>query len=435
MSATCLGILIYPMWTLLDLLLVPNLWGRFFIIRIAFSLVVSFSLIAVRTIQCKRNKIFSLIAIYASCLASVCSVMMIPFAGSALPFYVSALAVIMCTGMAVTVPVRHQIFSHLASFICLAAAMLLNYPHDILSLVIPSLLICGSIQAVSYLQSFSRLKYALRDFRTYGIVSSIDGESFMTSQKQISHLIEQVSKIYYPHQIKMMLAGKYLEETMPVGKAEACIISFDVIGSSRIKHEKAKQFFRDIFAHCGEIMMCNYKQNLLVSNAYRIKEIGDGFLCSIGFPFKVPGEKTNAQVAVELAKSFVYAFYTHLSKLDYAEPIYCAVGIGSGEVEGFFPESKPMNYDLFGRGIVLATRYEQIRKILFEKLNRRGYVIILQDIVYNSLPKELRETFSEFDLVKNKIFVRDHKEAEKLYYYFFDEKALDANLHDEIVIL
>ncbi len=61
--------------------------------------------------------------------------------------------------------------------------------------------------------------------------------------------------------------------------------------------------------------------------------------------------------------------------LESDEPISCGIGIALDHITGFYPETGTREYDLFGRAIVLATRYEGMRKALLS--NQQGASIII----------------------------------------------------------
>jgi len=79
-----------------------------------------------------------------------------------------------------------------------------------------------------------------------------------------SHLLNQLRKVVYPHQVRMILEGSELEATMPTAPGNGCVICFDIIGSSRIQHLNTKRFFRTVFRKCSEIMAVGY-------NGYEMK--------------------------------------------------------------------------------------------------------------------------------------------------------------------
>ncbi len=229
------------------------------------------------------------------------------------------------------------------------------------------------------------------------------------------HSYAQLGKIVYPHQMKMIQAGKILEETMPTSDSEAVVISFDIIGSSRIQHENVKKFLRDTFSRCTQIMMEGYDPDELQASAYRIKEVGDGFLCSVGYPFQSrSGSKAND--AFILAKRYHSILKEEAANILQSDsPVCCGIGLALDGISGFYPESGAKEYDIFGRSVVLATRYEGMRKFILGDDQNRS-IIILQSRVYESLSRENRIGFERFDLKEKKLSVRDDLGAALLYY-------------------
>jgi hypothetical protein len=74
----------------------------------------------------------------------------------------------------------------------------------------------------------------------------------LASEAEKHHSIEQLAKVFFPHQIAAIRQNRQLEETMPTIPGQGCVISFDIVASSRIKHIKAKDFFRKVFARCNQ---------------------------------------------------------------------------------------------------------------------------------------------------------------------------------------
>ncbi|HYX36188.1 MAG TPA: 7TM diverse intracellular signaling domain-containing protein [Oligoflexus sp.] len=242
------------------------------------------------------------------------------------------------------------------------------------------------------------------------------------------HAFSQLEKVVYPHQLQRMKSGSDLESTMPTFVSEAFVISFDIIASTKIRHENVKEFLRQIFRRCNEAMMEGYNPASMRANAYRIKEMGDGFLCSVGYPFQ---SKTGdvAKDTLDLAKRFHLIFTEEVQNLGYHESIACGIGIASGELAGFYPVSGTKEYDLYGAAIVLATRYEQMRKVIFEG-QPPGSILILQERVFTGLNSLSRQGFMEYDLKRNGVVVRDDAGAVKLYYRMLDGKAHQRSLAD-----
>ena len=236
---------------------------------------------------------------------------------------------------------------------------------------------------------------------------------------EIKHSYAQLKKMFYPHQLTSMQKGAELEMTMPVGSSQACVISFDIAGSSKINAGGVKDFFRDIFSSCNNMMIKDYKEdidiNRVVSNGFRIKEMGDGLICSVGFPYKSVNNNPFMD-AVELAEDFIQIFNEKVATFRYPDDIFCGCGIAYGPIETFYPASSPVEYDAYGRGIVLACRYEAMRKPVLDILGLKANILIISETVYNTLDKRKRETFEYFDFKENNRWVRDDPDATCLFY-------------------
>jgi class 3 adenylate cyclase len=248
----------------------------------------------------------------------------------------------------------------------------------------------------------------------FSIATSLKlNHKFAQQKKQNDHVLGQLEKIVYPHQLQKIREGRTLEETMPTGKAEACVLAFDIIGSSRIQHDKVKDFIERAIELCVSTMYDRYDAERLAADAYRIKVIGDGFLCSIGFPFPTPDAGPVEEAAVRLALRMVQTFRQVEREFNYHEPIHCAIGLAHGSIEAYYPVIGTKEYDLYGPAIVLATRYEQLRKQLFSPED--ASYIILQERVHESLSPELQSQFNCIDLAKRQLRVRDDDNAQKVY--------------------
>lgn len=241
------------------------------------------------------------------------------------------------------------------------------------------------------------------------------------------HAFDQLKKIVFPHQIDRIKAGESLEDTMPCGLGKGCVIVFDIQGSSQIKHPLVKEMLSGVLRACEEIIFENYTSQPLAANGYRIKEMGDGFVCSIGFPFKQPDSQNMFDLAVRLAHRFQETIDLKLKEFNYNAPIFSGAGIAYGELEGFFPSSGVKQYDLYGRAIILATRYESLRRSLFEKNpDLSGHVIILNEVVWHGLSADMQKHFQPWDLRADDITVRDDPEASKAFFHISSTTATDT---------
>ncbi len=234
-------------------------------------------------------------------------------------------------------------------------------------------------------------------------------------RRKRDHAYGELKKIVYPHQVKRIWDGESLDKTMPVGVKDAYCLVFDVIGSSKLPVQDPREFLSRIFRDCSALMMERYNGESLVANAYRVKEMGDGFLCTVGFPFGCP-QPNAAEHSLKLAFAFMQIFHEHAAQVHTSVPMHCAVGIALGPVEAYYPESGAQVYDLFGRGIILATRYESMRDLLFPHLKVRESIVVLQKAVYDRLDAEQQRLFTRFELDGRQLYVRDDEEAPCLYY-------------------
>lgn len=226
------------------------------------------------------------------------------------------------------------------------------------------------------------------------------------------HAYLQLQKIFYPHQWEGIEAGRELEDTMPSRTSEAVCIAFDVQDSTRIGHAEHHEFFEAVLKGCHALMMQGYDKQRLTARAYLIKELGDGFLCSIGFPFRCAGAPETEALA--LAEDFAEVFRAAVREHLPGRRAHCSIGIAAGAVTGFFPKAGLKQYDLFGDGIIKASRYEAVRKQLFEQGVPRASLLIVQDRIWRALPAEPQQRLQEFAVGAGGM--RDDPGAKALYY-------------------
>jgi hypothetical protein len=222
------------------------------------------------------------------------------------------------------------------------------------------------------------------------------------------HLYNQLSKLVYPHQLERIKLGDELEDTMPLKEGKAIINVFDVQRSSQIKHEKTAEFFIGLFQAFLQICMKNYGHNPLRSRAFRLKETGDGFISAVGYPFLPVDSRSLADSAVGTALKMFEAFNKEVDKFGYSRPIKGAMGLAYNSVQGTFQSGGIRSYDLFGEALIQASKYEELRKqpLLWDIFSRYAAeqgmehfnILIVQEVVYNSLSPPYRDLFMEIDL-------------------------------------
>ncbi|NRA63236.1 MAG: hypothetical protein HRU19_02065 [Pseudobacteriovorax sp.] len=233
------------------------------------------------------------------------------------------------------------------------------------------------------------------------------------------HAHRQLLKMTFPHTVTKINEGQNIEHTMPIGRQSSVpVISFDIVGSTKISHPDYFRVSEELLSKCYLTMMEGYQENPLKANAYRIRDTGDGFLCSIGFPFAPPQDQVPEVLAVELSIRFCQIFAKKMATLNYSSPIRCAIGIASGDILGFFPRDGIIQYDLRGNAIVLATRYEAMRNKVYDRYPQHSdkSIIFVQENVFSALPKTMQRLFHKWDATLVGCEVRDDPEAKAAYF-------------------
>ena len=249
------------------------------------------------------------------------------------------------------------------------------------------------------------------------------------------HLYNQLSKLVYSHQLEMIKHGEELEATMPLKEGKAIVSVFDVQRSTEIKHEKTQEFFMNVFESFLVICMRGYEHNPLRSRAFRLKETGDGYISTVGYPFLPTEARSLADSAVSTALTMLDAFNKEVEKFNYSRPIKASIGLAYNSIQGTFQSAGIRSYDLYGEAIIQAAKYEELRKIpelwdLFsEHAAKLGlayfHLLIVQEVVYNSLSPSYRDLFIEVDLSDPRLFTGDEEmrydpEARYIYFYITD---------------
>ncbi len=321
------------------------------------------------------------------------------------------------------------IFSGVGSLVALlygAYALKQRNPMAPLFMVAWILLLIGTVIQVTALSGFIENNPLTRSANFIGAtVEAIlisYALAFKTKRERIQemsrrkHAFLQLEKMVYPHQLHMMQQGKQLEETMPFAAGNACVICVDMINSSKQNIQELKKFLRVFFDECDAIMNRGYEGENLKAYGFRIKEMGDGFLCSIGFPFNPPSNLKIQEIALDMATDFVAKFHETLRQYPLhgpTEPLL-SIGIAEGSIEGFFTLSGLRSYELFGKGIVLASRYEGLRKVF--AIPGQGHLVCLRSTIYQALPPQTQRQFIPYVLDKPKETIRDDEAAQEFHY-------------------
>ncbi|MFW7378496.1 MAG: 7TM-DISM domain-containing protein [Oligoflexus sp.] len=269
-----------------------------------------------------------------------------------------------------------------------------------------------------FIKSFPLLEFGLVIFViTQTIIVSM---KFSHAYHKINHINGELRKIVYDHVIGRISAGESIETTMPTGYQKATVLCFDIVKSSKVQHPDFPLALERVMARCTMCLNEHYDQVNLQANGYRIKEMGDGLLASIGFPFACPNEQNSCELALVIAKSFCEIFREEMLKLNYSEDLFCSVGLAHGDIEGFYPRQGIRQYDVRGRALTLATRYESMRNIVYDKFGRQGSVIFIQDCVYRNLSPKTQQCFQHWNCQDPQARIRDDQKATQAWFQFVE---------------
>ncbi len=232
----------------------------------------------------------------------------------------------------------------------------------------------------------------------------------------VSHLSHELTKMVPVHVIERIRAGQKLEACMPVGESEAVVLVFDIVGSSKLQSPNFRAALETCMGLLHERIHKGYDTQTLKACGYRLKDMGDGLICTVGFPYGAIAGESLEQQSVTLALDLVTIFHKAMASYSPQTPIFCGIGMVKGTVEGFFPSSGPKLYDLRGYSIVLATRYETMRNLVYKKVGKTGSVLFIHDNVYQSLARETQQKFVLWDVTKPDQMIRDDSSAKQAWY-------------------
>jgi hypothetical protein len=246
---------------------------------------------------------------------------------------------------------------------------------------------------------------------------------------QRRHGYEQLEKILFPHQITQIASGAAVEGTLPIQQGYGCCLVFEVVDSADIKHEMAQEYIREIFRLFSIELRKSYDGDTQTCTGFRVIELNNRFVCSVGFPFHCPGHERPSRVSLELAKIFIGIFQERILQMDYHKPISCAVAIAAGELEGFFTRGFPIEYHLHGAPLIKADQIIEMSKQARKNGKLSGSVIVTEDRVYNSLRSQERLDFRPFDVRDRGGDAGESANVEKFYTL---QLLQDGNLSQEI---
>ncbi len=230
-----------------------------------------------------------------------------------------------------------------------------------------------------------------------------------TETKSREHSYRQMSKMVFPHQMELMKASYDLKSTMPVDTKTATVLTFDIQGSSKASIALINEIINNIIAGLESYFMENYTHAPLMAPYFLIKELGDGFILSIGHPFET--KRHPSIEAFDLAIKIQNMFTNEVTSR--GERLFSSIGISDGDLTTYFTKGLITNYESYGKAIILSNRYESYRKILFKDLCSEGNIIIIRSSVFTYLLDHQKEHFERYDISTR---IRDDVFADHLYY-------------------
>lgn len=239
-----------------------------------------------------------------------------------------------------------------------------------------------------------------------------------------THLLDQLSLMVYPHQRSMIEVYHSLTDTMPTFGGEAVIGEFDILESSPIEKLDPDRYhtIKDrIFQRSYDRILQSYILNPVspetpFCDAHVVKELGDGYIFSVGFPFPLPSNEAAPDVALKLCIDMIQIFESMSHEFP-GQPskVRCAIAITQTFATGFWNKYRVKHYDFRQGAIVPVARLQELRRVLL----KRGLVpqdknfIIMTDKVFFSLSSP--NNAQEIRLSDHDLQLRGAPEVESVY--------------------
>lgn len=243
-------------------------------------------------------------------------------------------------------------------------------------------------------------------------------------------ITQSASKSLFPHQIAMIGEGAILEDTIDVSEQTAYLIEFDIKNSSSIKgslYEKArKACFSQIQK---ELIYCNYLLNPQVpnrpySNAYKVKELGDGFIISVGHPFELPLHTNPAETLALISLESINIAKRCFQKIMQLD-VHFAVTIASAKIKPFWTATPGSQLDFEQKGLTKICRLSEFRRVLErEQIMDKGTDTILVDQESFLALRGQLEGFEPIKLSERQLTLRNYPMDEVIYLHTIGQTAL-----------
>ena len=238
------------------------------------------------------------------------------------------------------------------------------------------------------------------------------------SQDELNRSYAELAKFVgeHTHIIERIKHGAQLEETMPIGESQGAILSWDIIGSSQLDMPNREEVFEAVFGAVNELCMQGYSAHNPVAKGYVINEMGDGGLIAVGYPYPLPFGESPCSSALDLANDIQKTVADVFYQFGIDQPVNVCIGIAKGKLRGKYSRHSGQRYEIYGRALTTATRYEGLRKAKsLRNLVRNQSVVILQDDVFYAANKSLTRDFWFWTAVGQGGQIRDDAGKEGAY--------------------
>ncbi len=213
----------------------------------------------------------------------------------------------------------------------------------------------------------------------------------------IQHAWTETARLVHPHQLTLLKMKHVLEETMSLDKRDAMVLEFDIKGSTQLSKKHGYDDFKvQLFkAIASTIIYKNYAfsdqwQNMKqpVSDGYFFKDMGDGFIVTVGHPF-ISKHRNLADQAVEMAiemLNFAKRFLAdHLN-----QEVHLCVCIEKNPVQGLWKAANVTGYDFTDASVSPVQRLGNLRRSLEEHkaIEREASQIIMSHRAFDPLDQK-----------------------------------------------
>ncbi|HYX38681.1 MAG TPA: hypothetical protein VE954_36720 [Oligoflexus sp.] len=222
-----------------------------------------------------------------------------------------------------------------------------------------------------------------------------------------THGWRQLSRLIYPHQHHLLKIGHVLEETMNLERKEAIVSEFDIKDSASIVQIPGYDLHKgNLFKNISqEYIFRNYKfsqgwEDLRtpLSDGYFFKDTGDGFIYTVGHPFRSE-HPNHAEQSIKMAFDIIVFSKMYLQTNLGANPFIC-VAIVRSMVQGLWKSSNVTDFDFTDRSVIPVARLGSFRRELENKgaIKRVSSQILISEDVYVCLVGS-KNLFKEIDIV------------------------------------